>query len=59
MDIDPDLQQKRISVRNSPQMAKRFFAEWIPMENTYFAAFDIKSKADLLLHVQENCAWLK
>lgn len=59
LDIDPDLQQKRISVRNSPQMAKRFFAEWIPMENTYFAAFDIKSKADLLLHVQENCAWLK
>ena len=53
LDIDPALQHQRITVRNSPQMAKRFFDEWTVMENTYFAAFDIKSKAHLLLSAQE------
>ncbi len=50
LDIDPTLQQKRISVRNSPQMVTRFFTEWIPMENAYFAAFDIKNKATLIIN---------
>lgn len=51
LDIDPEMQKKRIGVRNSPMLAKRFFDEWIPMENAYFAAMDIKTRADLIMPV--------
>lgn len=51
LDVDPDAQKKRILVRNSPMLAKRFFDEWIPMENAYFAAMDIKTRADLIVPV--------
>ena len=52
LDVKPALQRDRITLRNSPHLAKRFFEEWIPMENTYFSACDIKSKADLVLTVK-------
>jgi hypothetical protein len=29
-------------------MLERFLSEWIPMENRYFKAFDIKAKCDLV-----------
>ena len=51
LDIAPDIQKKRIGVRNSPMLARRFFDEWIPMENAYFAAMDIKTRADLIMPV--------
>ena len=53
MDIAPDIQKKRIGVRNSPMLARRFFDEWIPMENAYFAAMDIKTRADLIVSVSQ------
>lgn len=53
LDVNPDLQRERITLRNSPYMAKRFFDEWIPMENEYFSTFVIKAKADLLLPVKK------
>ena len=51
LDTDPALQKKRIEVRNSPALAKRFFEEWIPMENAYFTGMDVKSRADLIFSV--------
>ena len=47
--ISPALQKERILAR-SPQLAKRFFEEWIPKENAYFAAFSISDHADLILN---------
>ncbi len=48
LDVHPDLQKKRITLRNTPQLAKRFFDEWIPLENEYFTKMDIKTRTDLL-----------
>lgn len=49
--ISPTLQRARIEVRNSPRMAERFFAEWIPLEHRYFEAFNIPSRCDLSVNV--------
>ncbi len=51
LDISPQLQSERIRSRNSSQMAKRFFEEWIPLENTYFAATDIKHRCDITVNI--------
>ena len=53
LDITPDYQKKRIERRNTPPFAKRFFTEWIPMENTYFEATDIRSRVDLVIDIKE------
>ena len=45
LDITSDLQKRRIIKRNSPDMAKRFFTEWIPLEQQYFDAMDVNSAA--------------
>ncbi len=51
LDISSDEQRERITVRNSPGFAERFFYEWIPMENKYFEKTGIKDRCDLILHV--------
>ena len=53
LDITPEHQRKRILLRNSPQLATRFFGEWIPFENEYFSATDIKKRTDLVMPVLE------
>ena len=54
LDISPDLQKARITKRNSPELAKRFFSEWIPMEQRYFAHFSIEAGSDLAMLPAEN-----
>ncbi len=54
LDIDPAYQRQRILVRNSPQFAERFFNEWIPLENKYFAGTDIKTRSDLIIPINEK-----
>lgn len=49
--ISPELQRARILMRNSPRMAERFFAEWIPLEHRYFDAFDIEAHCDLSIKI--------
>jgi dephospho-CoA kinase len=44
LDIAPDLQRERIQERNSPAFAKRFFEEWIPLENRYFEGMQVKER---------------
>lgn len=51
LDIDSEYQKQRILKRNAPQFAKRFFNEWIPLENAYFSATDIKKRSDLIFKV--------
>jgi len=53
LDVDPALQKARIQKRNTPPMAERFFAEWIPLEHRYFDAFAVKSSCDLVIPIEE------
>lgn len=46
--IDPDEQIRRLEARN-PRMLQRFIDEWIPLENRYFEAADVRGSADLLI----------
>ena len=52
LDVGANLQKERILKRNSPEFAKRFFEEWIPMEHRYFQVFDIKNKCDLIIEIK-------
>jgi len=54
LDIDPALQRERILARNGPSLAKRFFGEWIPMENRYFDRTDLKKRVDLVLDTSDG-----
>ncbi len=52
VEIDQDTQRARIEKRNSPDFAARFFNEWIPLEQSYFAAFDTAARCSIQLEVQ-------
>lgn len=45
--VQPDEQLRRIAVRNGDEMAQIFRTRWIPMEEAYFAAYDIAAHADV------------
>lgn len=46
--VEPQVRAERLNLR--PQhIRQRFFDEWIPMEQRYFAGFGIREKADLVL----------
>ena len=53
LDITKDLQKHRIEKRNSPQLAKRFFNEWIPLEETYFEKTQAKKRCDVSISISE------
>lgn len=46
--VDEETQRQRIMQRPA-FLRKRFFEEWIPMENRYFEGFAISDKADMIL----------
>lgn len=49
LNVSDNEQRRRILIRN-PDKAEKFFTEWIPKENAYFKAFNIKEKADIVLY---------
>lgn len=51
LQIDSELQRQRILHRNGPELAQRFFTEWIPMENAYFQETNIKKRCDITLPI--------
>lgn len=51
LDIAEDFQKERIFKRNSPRMAERFINEWIPLENIYFSATDVKKRCEMCIEV--------
>lgn len=51
LNVSKELQRKRILKRNLPKLAKRFFNEWIPLEDAYFEKTDIKHRCKLLIEI--------
>ena len=47
LDVCPEVRAKRI-LQRSQFLQKRFFEEWIPMEQQYFEEFSIREQADLV-----------
>lgn len=47
LSITPELQRERI-LQRPVFLHKRFFQEWIPMENRYFAGFQIQDKCGMV-----------
>lgn len=54
LDIEPEYQRERIQKRNTEAFAKRFFDEWIPMENEYFSKTHIAERCDMVIKIQGN-----
>lgn len=52
--ITPALQRERIKRRNSPRMAERFFAEWIPLETRYFEVCGIADRCTHSIPIDEK-----
>ncbi|MBR3972652.1 MAG: hypothetical protein IKJ99_01715 [Oscillospiraceae bacterium] len=53
LDVSSAVQKARIQKRNSPELARRFHEEWIPMEKLYFSEMDVKNRCSLILSVTE------
>lgn len=51
LDVSKELQKQRIEKRNTAQMVKRFFEEWIPLENIYFSEMKVKERCNLSITV--------
>lgn len=49
--ISPETRKKRIEIRNTPQMAAKFFSTWIPLEERYFEMLDISSQKGVI-HIE-------
>lgn len=50
--VAPEIQKKRIAVRNGEEAAKRFAECWIPLEEHYIQAYDIRERCDLCYELQ-------
>jgi len=51
--ISPELQKKRIALRNSGQEAERFYTRWIPLEQVYFSRLNVEARCDLSIPIHE------
>ena len=49
MKIDKQTQYARINKRNTPEIAKRYRQEWIPMEKQFHKVFKLEEKADFVI----------
>ena len=47
--VDPELQLARIKARNGEAGLKAFRERWIPLEEKYFAAYDVERRCDYAL----------
>lgn len=54
LDITPHLQEMRIRKRNAPQLAERFFKEWIPLEQKYFEELHVKEHCAMTIEIKDN-----
>lgn len=53
LQVSPEKRTERI-LKRPGFLHKRFFAEWIPMEQRYFEAFSIESSCDILAWPEDN-----
>ena len=49
--VTPELQMKRIGIRNTPEKQEMFKNVWIPMEMKYQKAFSIEGRCDLVIEI--------
>ena len=47
LDVEPRVQLERIAARNGTEATRRFEELWIPLEEKYFAAFDVQKHCEL------------
>ena len=52
LDLDPQLQRKRILAREDAKKAEMFFARWIPMEQRYFEQMKVKERCDIVIEIK-------
>ena len=52
LSIPKEAQKRRIENRNTPELARRFFNEWIPMEEKYFSEFGIRKKCSMVIETE-------
>lgn len=57
LEVDAATQSARILKRNGADKHRRFMQEWIPLENRYFEATDIRSRCDVRLSAQALEEW--
>ena len=53
MDISPELQIARIIQRSGEEKLPAFRDRWIPLEEAYHHAFDVKSRCDIVVFAEE------
>ena len=53
LSISAEKQRERILKRNAPAHAKQFFDRWIPFEQRYFDALDVRNRCDLILSADD------
>lgn len=51
LDVSRKQQRERIFHRNAPELAERFFNEWIPFETTYFETTQTKQRCDMTIPI--------
>ena len=47
--VDAAEQLRRIEARSGPEKLRMFRDRWIPLEESYFAAFDLPARCDMAL----------
>ena len=50
LQIDPEIQKSRILQRDGAAMLERYIREWIPLENRFFTALDIRQRCDIVFN---------
>ena len=53
LSISPQLQKARIAKRNTPETARRFYEEWIPLEQVYFSKTQAQARCDISVLICE------
>lgn len=49
LEVTPETQRQRILKRNGPEWGQAFFDRWVPLEEAYFQATDIRGRCALTL----------
>ncbi|MBQ8624139.1 MAG: uridine kinase [Oscillospiraceae bacterium] len=49
--VSPEEQMKRIVLRDGKEYSKVFESKWIPLEESYFKAYDIAARCDFILQL--------
>lgn len=54
LDVEESTQMQRILVRNGPEALAVFAEKWIPLEEAYFSAMDLRKRCDMVLKLEEG-----